>query len=304
MAEAAGLSLVVLGYGLATRYRALAAAGQLLLAASILRFVERWDHPWWGVGTERWLALSPLLAMLASLVIGRRFSAAGRFDQGWPGRLAAVYELVAMGLFLAWVSRYVPVEGRFALWCLGGAAVFALGAVYRRKRWLVLSVLPTVAALIAFWFVEESLVRRHILGLIGALVLAGQQQFGKRRLGKAAGALFPARAQAALMTAAVFCAWAFVTARTERWQGSAFTVAASWSLFAPLVFAAGLLLHERVYRWLGLIVLAATLGHIVLFDISQLDTLGKAISFFALGLVVLGVGFFYVRFQSKFRDLL
>ena len=51
-------------------------------------------------------------------------------------------------------------------------------------------------------------------------------------------------------------------------------------------------------------ILAATLGHIVLFDIGQLDTLGKAISFFVLGLVVLGVGFFYVRFQSKFRDLL
>ncbi len=304
MAGAAALSLVVLGYGLRTGYRALAVAGQLLLAASIWSFVRQWDHPWRGDEAERWLAASPLLAMLAALVIGRRFSPAGRFDQGWPGRLATVYEGVAVGLFLAWVGRYVPEEARFAAWCLGGAAVFALGAVYRVKRWVFLSILPTAAALIAFWFVAQNSGRQHWLGLVGALVLAGQQQFGKRWLKESAAALFPAKAQAALMTMAVFCAWAFVTARMERWQGSAFTVVASWSLFAPLVFAAGWLLHERVYRWLGLVVLAATLGHIVLFDISQLDTLGKAISFFALGLVVLGVGFFYVRFQSKFRDLL
>ena len=304
IAEAALLSLAVLGYGLLTRYRSLAVAGQLLVVASVLTWAQQWEHSWDGGSAEKWLALSPLLAMLAALVVGRRVSPAGRFDRGWPGRIATVYEFVAMGLFLAWVGRYLPPEARFAGWCLGGAAVFALGAVYRVKRWVVLSVLPTAVALIAFWFVMQNFERRHWLGLVGALVLAGQQQFGKRRLRDAAATLFPAQAQAALMTAAVFCAWAFVTARTERWQGSAFTVAASWALFAPFVFAAGLLLHERVYRWLGLVVLAATLGHIVFFDISQLDTLGKAISFFALGLVVLGVGFFYVRFQSKFRDLL
>ena len=304
MAESAGLSLVVLGYGLATRYRALAAAGQLLLAGSIWCFVLQWDHSWLGVGPERWLALAPLLAMLAALVIARRSAPAGRVDQGWPGRIVTVYEVVATLLFIAWVSRYVPENGRFALYCLGGGAVFALGCVYRHKRWLVLSAIPTGVALMVFWAAEGSSGHRHWLTLVGVLVLAGQQQFGKRSLQKDAPTWFPAKAQAVLITAAVFCAWAFVTARMERWEGSAFTLAASWALFAPLVFAAGLLLHERVYRWLGLVVLAATLGHIVLFDISQLDTLGKAISFFALGLVVLGIGFFYVRFQSKFRDLL
>ena len=65
-----------------------------------------------------------------------------------------------------------------------------------------------------------------------------------------------------------------------------------------------MILRERVYRWLGLLILAATLGHIILFDVSHLDSLGRAISAFALGLVVLGMGFFYNRFQSKFRDLL
>ncbi len=304
MAEAAFLSLAVLGYGLATRYRALAVAGQFLLAASLWRFFHQWDHQWWGDGAEKWSALSPLLAMVAALVIGRRFSAPGCFDQGRTGKLVTIYEFVATVIFLAWVTRYMPGNVRFAACCLGGGGIFVLGCIYRHKRWLILSMIPTVFALALFWAAGETSERQHWLSLVGALVLAGQQQFGKRSLQKDAPALFPPQAQAALMTAAVLCAWMFVTARMARWEGSAFTLAASWALFAPLVFAAGLLLHERVYRWLGLVVLAATLGHIVLFDISRLDTLGKAISFFALGLVVLGIGFFYVRFQSKFRDLL
>ena len=177
-------------------------------------------------------------------------------------------------------------------------------ALCREKRWLLLSAAPTAAALFVFWAVEDSVERQHWLGLVGAAIFAGQQQFGKRWPKGEAPAFFPAKAQGALMTAAVLCAWSFLTARMERWEGSAFTLAASWSLFAPLVFAAGLVLRERVYRWLGLLILAATLGHIVLFDISHLDSLGRAISSFALGLVVLGMGFSYNRYHAKFRDLL
>ena len=50
--------------------------------------------------------------------------------------------------------------------------------------------------------------------------------------------------------------------------------------------------------------MASTLGHIVLFDITQLDSGGKAISFAALAGVLLGVGFLYNKYQDKFRDLL
>ena len=303
MAEAALLSMVILGYGVVTRYQALAEAGQLLLGASVWNFVRQWDHPWRGAGAERWLALSPLLAVLAALVVGRRFAPPGVLDRGPLGRIARVYEIAATLLFLAWAERYLPLAVQPASLALAGAAVFAVGCVYRTIRWQILSAVPTVFGLGVFLF-ENTADRQNWLGLTTAVILAGQQQFGKRWLANDAPAWFPAKAQGTLMTAAVLCAWAFLTARMERLEGSAFTLAASWALFAPLVFAAGLVLHERVYRWLGLLVLAATLGHIVLFDICQLDTLGKAISFFVLGLVVLGVGFFYVRFQSKFRDLL
>ncbi len=304
MAEAALLSLVVLGYGVGTRYRALAAAGQGLLAVSVLHFFNQWNHDWPGAGPERWLALGPLLAILAALAVGRRLLPVQSANAGNLKQAVTLYELLALILFLFWTERYEPRSLQFALLSLAGAGVFALGCWGREKRWQLLSAVPTAVGLLIFFLIEETPERRGWLGLAGAAILAGQQQFGKRWLKDDAPAWFPAPAQAALMTAAVFCAWTFITARMERWEGSAFTLAASWSLFAPLVFAVGLLLHERVYRWLGLLILAATLGHIVLFDISQLDSLGRAISSLALGLVVLGIGFFYNRFQSKFRDLL
>ena len=99
-------------------------------------------------------------------------------------------------------------------------------------------------------------------------------------------------------------AWFELSDRVERWHGAAFTLAAGWSVFAAFVFVAGLLLRQRVYRWLGLLIMAATCVHLVVFDIMELDSLGKAVSFFALAVVLLTVGFLYNKYQDKFRDLL
>ena len=102
--------------------------------------------------------------------------------------------------------------------------------------------------------------------------------------------------------AATGVAWLELSSRLERGHGATFTLAAGWSVFAACVFVAGLLLHQRIYRWLGLFVLAATGVHLVVFDIMELDSLGKAVSFLALAAVLLTVGFLYNRYQDKFRD--
>ena len=99
-------------------------------------------------------------------------------------------------------------------------------------------------------------------------------------------------------------AWFELSSRLERWHGAGFTLAAGWSGFAAFVFVSGLLLHQRVYRWLGLLIMAATCVRLVVFDIMELDSGGKAISFAALAAVLLGVGFLYNKYQDKFRDLL
>jgi uncharacterized membrane protein len=93
----------------------------------------------------------------------------------------------------------------------------------------------------------------------------------------------------------------------SRWvmQGaSGFYLTASWSILALTFFGAGMGLRDRIYRWLGLGVLACALGRVILFDVWKLDTLYRMLSFFALGLVLLVLGFIYSRFQEKIRQWL
>ena len=303
VAEAAGLALAAFAYGLATRYRALAVVGQAFLAASVVFLLDLNASAWGGSFREAFLAATPLLAVLAMLTAGWFLVPPPRTDRTLLVATVA-YELLALLLLLVWAERYVPTGALLAVYALAGAAIFALGVGGNVRRWLFLSLVPTAAGLLLFFFTESDGERADFLNLLGAAILAGQQQFARRRLGDRLPTWFPPPAQGALMTAATLCAWVFLTARVARWHDASFGLSAAWSLFAAAVFAAGLLLRERVYRWLGLVVLAATLGHIVLFDIKSFDSLEGIVSLFALAMVLLGVGFLYNKFHDKFRDLL
>jgi uncharacterized membrane protein len=79
---------------------------------------------------------------------------------------------------------------------------------------------------------------------------------------------------------------------------------ASWSVFALILFTAGIVLRERMYRWLGLGVLACALGRVVIFDVWKLETLYRILSFMALGVVLLVLGFIYNRYQEKIKEWL
>ena len=85
---------------------------------------------------------------------------------------------------------------------------------------------------------------------------------------------------------------------------SGFYLTASWSVFAFGVFAAGMVMRERMYRWLGLGVLGAAIGRVVIFDVWRLETIYRILSFFALGLVLLVLGFIYNKYQERIRQWL
>ena len=216
-----------------------------------------------------------------------------------------LYECLATLIFLIWTKDYLPEVAMLPVCAVVGAAVFALGVEARVRRWLFLSAVPTAFGLLLF-FVDANVRRNTPASSIcwrsprwprSSSSVGGGSANGCRRGS-------PSKHRPAVMVAATLCAWVFLTARLTLWHGTSFTLAAGWSLFAAAVFVAGLLLHERVYRWLGLFVMAVTLCRLVLFDITQLDSFGKAISFFALAVVLLGVGFLYNKYQDKFRDLL
>jgi uncharacterized membrane protein len=83
-----------------------------------------------------------------------------------------------------------------------------------------------------------------------------------------------------------------------------FYLTASWSLLALVLFGVGLLLRERMYRWVGLGVLACTLRRVVIFDVWKLETTYRILSFMALGIVLLVLGFIYSKYQEKIREWL
>jgi uncharacterized membrane protein len=77
-----------------------------------------------------------------------------------------------------------------------------------------------------------------------------------------------------------------------------------WAGFAVLIFAAGMLLRERFHRWLGLGILAAAVGRLTFVDIWKQDTIYRVLTFMALGVAFIVVGFVYNKFQEKIREWL
>lgn len=70
------------------------------------------------------------------------------------------------------------------------------------------------------------------------------------------------------------------------------------------LFAAGIILRECYYRWLGLGLLAAAVGRVVLVDVWKQETIYRVLTFMALGVALLVVGFIYNKHQEKIRQWL
>ena len=70
------------------------------------------------------------------------------------------------------------------------------------------------------------------------------------------------------------------------------------------IFAAGILLRERFHRWLGLGVLAAAVGRVVLVDVWKQETIYRVLTFMALGVALLVIGFIYNKYQETIRKWL
>ena len=99
--------------------------------------------------------------------------------------------------------------------------------------------------------------------------------------------------------------WALVSRWViERGFTGCFYLTASWSLFAFAIIAAGALLRERIYRWLGLGVLGAAVGRVVILDVWRLETIYRIVSLFVLSLVLLTLGFIYNKYQERLRQWL
>ena len=87
-----------------------------------------------------------------------------------------------------------------------------------------------------------------------------------------------------------------------RVSGGLLTV--SWGLQGLALLACGFGFRERVLRLQGLALLMTCILKLFLFDLRNLETIYRILSFVALGLILLCVSWIYSRFREHIRRLL
>jgi hypothetical protein len=85
-------------------------------------------------------------------------------------------------------------------------------------------------------------------------------------------------------------------------SGGLLTIA--WGIEASALLAAGFPLRDRVLRLSGLALLAVCIGKLFFWDLRNLDTLPRIMSFIVLGLLLVGVSWVYTRFRDQVQRML
>jgi len=85
-------------------------------------------------------------------------------------------------------------------------------------------------------------------------------------------------------------------------SGSVLTIA--WGIEGVALLAAGFPLRDRVLRLSGLALLAVCTGKLFFWDLRNLDTLPRIVSFIVLGLLLVAVSWVYTRFRDQVKRML
>ena len=296
----AGLGLVLTAYGVLTRAWYLAACGQIFVAVGALQFGIQLaqSKPEWA------FALAPIavLAVLsgAALEWFRRHTNADSRVREPVLQLALIYRWVALLMSIAWVCEYIPDRERIWVLTLTGLGIFLWAGQRRNREGLLFSAPFTITALVLFWVPLLEAPTVYWADLVAIVVILAQREIARRMPDR-----YPLRPewQAAVIIVGGLSLWLFVS----RWvleQASGFYLTASWSLLALALFSCGIVLRERVYRWVGLGLLACAVGRVLIFDVWKLEPLYRILSFMALGIVLLVLGFIYNKYQEKIKEWL
>ncbi len=85
-------------------------------------------------------------------------------------------------------------------------------------------------------------------------------------------------------------------------SGARLTVA--WGVEGAALLAAGFPLRERILRLSGLALLLVCIGKLFLYDLRNLDTPSRILSFIVLGVLLIAVSWIYTRFRGQISKLL
>jgi hypothetical protein len=301
MMAASGLALGITAYAVVTRAWPLGIAAQLLLVLSIGQSVMQQvqgDPPWphnlvpigallvFAFGTVAWFKVKP----------GTDASVRGALLQ-----TAMLYRWLAVMLSIGWIWNYIPERELTWVFALLAAVLFVVASRFKNQELLIAVGVYSALSLGYFWTGQPLRAPGFYLpNLLAILALLAQQRIA---------AHFPNRfdlpriAHQIAIVAGGATLWLFITRAVGEVERG-FYMTASWSALALVLFAAGIAVRERVYRWLGLAVLALALGRIFVIDVWKLETLFRILSFMALGVALLLLGYVYNKYQEKFKEWL
>jgi len=295
------LAVGITAYGVFTRAWLLAACGQIFMLVSGVQFVLQLAQakPGWPLPLAPIAALG-LLSFSTIEWFRQKPDASGRISQPLL-QLARLYRWVALAMSIWWTCEYIPPRERIWLLALLGLWVFVWAGWKQNREALLFGAVYTFTALMLFWLPLIEAPKVYWPNLVVILILLGQRQFARQ---------LPERypigpgVHTTVILIGGLTLWLFMSRWVLEQQPSGFYLTASWSGLALAFFTCGIVLRERMYRWLGLGVLACALGRVVIFDVWKLETLYRILSFLALGIVLLVLGFIYNKYQEKLKEWL
>jgi len=300
LAVSSMLALAVTIYAAVTRLWPLAAAAQVFLIISLWHFfIQVWtDKPAWFLPLAP-LAVLLILSLATVAWLKQRPDAPAGISQPVL-QLALLYRWVAVTASLCWLWQYVPDRQHSGAFMAAAAALFGLALWKRNQEALLAAAVYAAVAIGALWARDELAMDFYWLNALVLFALFGMQQALRRWDNLLA---IPAKVHGTVVLIAGATLWRFVSCWASSFTDG-FYLTMTWAGLAVVVFLAGILLRERFYRWFGLAVLAAAVGRVIIVDVWKQKPGDRILTFLALGVALLVVGFLYNKYEEKIRQWL
>lgn len=243
-----------------------------------------------AVWVSYWIAVVAAGAMSARVLSVKPESLDPEERRFLPGALSALAICFSMpALWCVVADAMVP-----AAWGLFGLVVLEAGNRFdiRVYRWEA-QLLAGLAALSAYGYALPDGHPHRLIGI--ALLIAVHVVFRLRSTA--------AEGREAKIPPLHLCAAAILAATLifQEVSGSVLTVA--WGAEALILLGAGFVFRERPLRLQGLALFLVCILKLFVYDLRNLETPYRILSFVALGLILLGVSWVYTRFREHLQKL-
>ncbi|HET8546465.1 MAG TPA: DUF2339 domain-containing protein [Bryobacteraceae bacterium] len=222
----------------------------------------------WGAPGANWLTMAIGGVLYSNYVLLRR---------------GIVYPVAGSVLLMIGTARQFPEEWVGPIWSAG---LLALTGFRGHPVWPS----SALAASIAVWVIAtyssiETIAARVLSAAVSvAAIYAAHRLIRDSR--------YPAAIATILLMAVL----------EREVQGRLLTIA--WGTAAAALVISGFSLRDRVLRLAGLAVFLVCVGKLFVYDLRELDTLSRIVSFIVLGLILLGASWIYTRYREQIRRIL